>query len=470
MDDGQLSNLLKMDLSSLEAAESDDEEDEMEEVAQPRRRRTAVTTFDVKDIRSQAAKAYERLKAAEHAAEYAATAKINSVFESASASSGADGDANGGSTSMLPIIQTRGSVEASNHVPYKTLVVSWIVGVSLLGGFVMWLLERSNPAFSAMDSGAFFWDCCFVAMNGVTATGLGTVDITRFSWGSQFTILLCMQLGSATMLTLCPVWIRMHSMQKAMPPELAKRDLHQFRRVPQWLVEYKAMRLCVVVVIAYQLVFYVVCGLLLYLALSVDSEASEIVTSTGLSLSWYSAFTVVSAYCNCGFALLDSSFILMDEKPAILFSVIVLVLAGNILLPVWLYWAISLIAHRMPKTSSDLIAARYLLLNGRNIYPNLFALQETWVLFVIQVGLTVLQTLLTLTFASRDHTREELGFPSAFFQSINTRHAGMASFSMANVDAATLLLYLLMMFLAPSPFVAVLQRSDQIQLATRKLR
>ena len=93
-----------------------------------------------------------------------------------------------------------------------------------------------------------------------------------------------------------------------------------------------------------------------------------------------------------------------------------------------------------------------------------------WVLFVIQVGLIVLHTLLTLTFASRDHTREELGFPSAFFQSINTLHAGMASFSMANVDAATLLLYLLMMFLAPSPFVAVLQRSDQIQLATRKLR
>ena len=55
----------------------------------------------------------------------------------------------------------------------------------------------------------------------------------------------------------------------------------------------------------------------------------------------------------------------MDEKPAILFSVIVLVLAGNVLLPVWLYWAISLIAHRMPKTSSDLIAARYFLLNGR---------------------------------------------------------------------------------------------------------
>ena len=46
----------------------------------------------------------------------------------------------------------------------------------------------------------------------------------------------------------------------------------------------------------------------------------------------------------------------------------------------------------------------------------------------------------------------------------------MASFSMAKVDAATLLLYLLMMFLAPSPFVAVQERSDKIQLATRKLR
>lgn len=63
-----------------------------------------------------------------------------------------------------------------------------------------------------------------------------------------------------------------------------------------------------------------------------------------------------------------------------------------------------------------------------------------------------------------------MGWASALFQSINTRHAGMASFSMGGVDAATLLLYTLMMFLAPSPFVAVLQQSDEIKLATRKLR
>jgi hypothetical protein len=147
-----------------------------------------------------------------------------------------------------------------------------------------------------------------------------------------------------------------------------------------------------------------------------------------------------------------------------------LILSGNVLLPIFLYWAIALLTIRMSESSSQIIPARYLLLNGRQLYPNLFSMQETFVLLLLQWSLILLQTALTILFASRDHTRASLGFASAFFQSINTRHAGMASFSMANVDAATLLLYLLMMFLAPSPFVAVLQRSDQIQLATRKLR
>eukprot|EP01050_Picozoa_sp_SAG11_P002062 SAG11_NODE_100_length_16863_cov_12.374911_4_plen_430_part_00 len=332
---------------------------------------------------------------------------------------------------------------------YKRLVVTWIVGVSLVGGVTIFFLEHKNPALQSSDAFGLFWDCIFVSMNGVTATGLASVDITVFKWMSQCVILLCMQLGSATMLTLCPVWIRMRSLRRALPPELVGRDLKDFHRVPQWLVEYKAMRLCMVVVLSYQAFFYGACGMLLYTMLKLDDEAASIVMSTekGPSLEWYTIFTVVSAYCNCGFSLLDTSFVLFDEKPAVLICVEVLILAGNVLLPVLLHFALSVLVRRMSETSSSIIEARYLLLNGRNIYPNLFGMQETCVLIVVQSSLIIVQTLLTLLFASHDHTREPLGLSSAFFQSVNTRHAGMASFSMSKVDAATLLLYLLMMFL-----------------------
>ena len=71
-------------------------------------------------------------------------------------------------------------------------------------------------------------------------------------------------------------------------------------------------------------------------------------------------------------------------------------------------------------------------------HRNLFNSQQTWLLLLVQVGLTVVQWLITVGFSYRHH--EDVGWASALFQSINTRHAGMASFSMASVDAATLLL------------------------------
>eukprot|EP01052_Picozoa_sp_SAG31_P005147 SAG31_NODE_222_length_19895_cov_34.907626_12_plen_226_part_00 len=207
---------------------------------------------------------------------------------------------------------------------------------------MLWVLEHNSPAFRELDSLGFLLDCCFVALNGVTATGLATVDITRMSGSAQFVILLTMQLGSATMLTLCPVYIRMRSLRAVLPKMTRSRtdllDLKRFTRVPQWLVEYNALRLCVIVVLTYQLVLHVVCCGLLYTMLMLDDEAAAIVRSGSgfpdeeVSLAWFSVFTSVSAYCNCGFALHPLSFTLLSKKPGILLVVELLVLGGNVLL------------------------------------------------------------------------------------------------------------------------------------------
>jgi Trk-type K+ transport system membrane component len=97
-------------------------------------------------------------------------------------------------------------------------VISWIIGVSFVSGICLFILERNNPAFAAVPTEELFLDCCFVALNGVTATGLASIDITQMSGASQFIIMLAMQLGSATMLTLCPVYIRMRSLRRAVRP------------------------------------------------------------------------------------------------------------------------------------------------------------------------------------------------------------------------------------------------------------
>ena len=48
----------------------------------------------------------------------------------------------------------------------------------------------------------------------------------------------------------------------------------------------------------------------------------------------------------------------------------------------------------------------------------------------------------------------------AIFMSINTRHAGFAVLTVGDLKAGTVLIYLLMMFLAPSPVSIVLKSSE----------
>jgi hypothetical protein len=51
----------------------------------------------------------------------------------------------------------------------------------------------------------------------------------------------------------------------------------------------------------------------------------------------------------------------------------------------------------------------------------------------------------------------------AIFMSVNTRHAGFTAVNLDEQNAGILILFLAMMFLAPTPFVVVLKRSAQEQ-------
>eukprot|EP01052_Picozoa_sp_SAG31_P005146 SAG31_NODE_222_length_19895_cov_34.907626_11_plen_90_part_00 len=64
--------------------------------------------------------------------------------------------------------------------------------------------------------------------------------------------------------------------------------------------------------------------------------------------------------------------------------------------PVFLYLTIAIFEVLLDPSGSTVVAARYLLLNARQIYSNLFGLQETWLLLIVQAALTIIQTILTV--------------------------------------------------------------------------
>ena len=121
------------------------------------------------------------------------------------------------------------------------------------------------------------------------------------------------------------------------------------------------------------------------------------------------------------------------------------------------------------KESSRKVYLRYLLFNGSQTYWDLFSSQHTWLLFVVQAFFFVMQTILILLFSINDNIMTRRGFGEmlrlAGFMSVNTRHAGFSPLeNLSDLEAGTLLVFMLMMFLAPSPVSITLKSSrDAVQ-------
>jgi hypothetical protein len=268
------------------------------------------------------------------------------------------------------------------------------------------------------------------------------------------------QLGSATLLSLIPVAIRIRAIHKVIPPHhLRTFDLKNYKRVPEWLVEYKSLQYLLRIVLLYQVLVYTVCGLLLYLGIrwNAANGAGDVVESSAAhgDMFYFVAFHVVTAYNNCGFALMQDSFGSLQYS-SVLFAMNCAILCGNVLYPILLRWLIILLSSIVRKQTNRKVYLRYLLLNGRHLYSSLFGSQQTWLLLIQQLILIFTQIGMTMALSSSyDPT-----FENALFRSVNARHAGFTTVALTGMNSGVLIMILSFMYLAPAPYIAMLKQSD----------
>ena len=142
---------------------------------------------------------------------------------------------------------------------------------------------------------------------------------------------------------------------------------------------------------SYQLTVYCVCGTLLYILISSNEHSMAAIASGGDSPIFWTVFHVISAYCQAGFALLPDSFRQFRECQAVLLCISILVVAGNVMFPIFLRWIIIALNHHMKHGTTYKVAYKYLLLNPRRVYTSLFESTQTWVLLITQLLLMLLQ-------------------------------------------------------------------------------
>lgn len=394
-----------------------------------------------------------------------------------------DDTTDGAPDDPLIVTNAEAGLKGTRQFRFVRWVVAFLVGFSVAGGTCLYAVERGRHGW---------FDCVFLALNCLTSTGLSSIALDHLRPASQLILGLLMQLGSAVVLSLVPVVLRLRALERALPrcddprmlaSMLPKRrkfrwcstsrvadvtfDLDHYRVVPQWLVEYKALVLLVRVVVVYQVVVYLVFFGALNWYVDVTHSAEKLGPGeAGVAVWQWSAFTVVSSFTNCGLTLQAKSFQGFESHGMLLFLVAFCALLGNVLYPAMVRWIVVCLSAAAPRGSNRKIFYRYLLLHGRECYSCLFVSQQTWLLLSMQFGLFALQIAATLMLSWGDEGYRGMWYGRklglAAFEAINTRHAGSTALELDKLRGGTLLVQLLNMWLAPVPYVVVLRTTSAL--------
>lgn len=126
------------------------------------------------------------------------------------------------------------------------------------------------------------------------------------------------------------------------------------------------------IVVVTNIVVYLFYGSILYTIVTTNEDAQRILslpaTASGSSPAYWTVFHVISAYNNCGYALMPNSLEDFANVPSVYFCLNMLILHGNVMYPVVLRWTIIFLSAITPKSWSRKVYFRYLLLNGRHLH------------------------------------------------------------------------------------------------------
>jgi Trk-type K+ transport system membrane component len=207
---------------------------------------------------------------------------------------------------------------------------------------------------------------------------------------------------------------------------------------------------------------------LVYAAVVSPPGPAPLIAQSGATTGWFSVFTAVSALHNCGLTLVNTSLVAIANQPGALFLLGVLILMGNTGLPIVLYLLVRL-ARRLAR---DKAPWDYLLRHGRKFSVFLFNGAQTLILAIALVILLLIQyvAFLALNLNRSDllvsYSAGSLVYLGAF-QSVCTRNAGFVVVSLRAVSPALLVLFAVMMYLSPVPYVLTLRTSAPSSAAER---
>ncbi|KZT30937.1 TrkH-domain-containing protein [Neolentinus lepideus HHB14362 ss-1] len=232
-------------------------------------------------------------------------------------------------------------------------------------------------------------------------------------------------------------------------------------------VEYRAIKMLAWLIPAY-FIGTQLCCFIIYTAYLESVHIYDSVFASQFRLvpkAWFSAFQAVSAYTGGGLSLVDAGMVPFVNSYTMVISLGMLIMAGNMLMPVFLRLIVWLIYHMLPKNSCSREHVQFLLDHPRRCYIYLFPSYQTWFLVAVFFFLTAIEWAGFEVF--------DIGLPvindisrgprvlAGLFQSLGVRASGFSIVSLGSLAPATKLLYILMMYISAYP-IAMSIRSTNV--------
>ncbi|KAK1580557.1 trk family potassium uptake protein [Colletotrichum navitas] len=231
-------------------------------------------------------------------------------------------------------------------------------------------------------------------------------------------------------------------------------------------IEYRSLRTLAVILLCYFWgfsIFAVTC-FLPWIYTSSNAKYAGLVESSGVSKAWWGIFTANSAFNDLGFTLTPDSMNSFNDATFILLIMSFLIIIGNTGFPIMLRVIIWIMSKIVPKGTGLWEELRFLLDHPRRCFTLLFPAGATWWLFIILIGLNVLDllffVLLDLNDNAVSHLPVHIRVVDGIFQAASTRTAGFSVVNISLLHPAVQVSYMIMMYISVFPIAISIRRTN----------
>lgn len=164
-------------------------------------------------------------------------------------------------------------------------------------------------------------------------------------------------------------------------------DLTEDQREELGGIEYRALKLLAVILVAYFVGFHLLGMVCLTPWIARDAHYSSVVEEVGVNPVWWGFFTPASMFNDLGFTLTPDSMVSFQFAVLPLLLGTFLIIIGNTGFPCMLRFVIWLTSLFVPRGSGVWEELRFLLDHPRRCFTLLFPSKANWWLFGVLVGL-----------------------------------------------------------------------------------